>query len=127
VATSTELYVSTLPDSFVSYSEWYCNRSKLTTWLEFYFNCKNAIFGKIKRETASNSSVVPYYHFIATPLLPCGEVDGKVIKYTGNDYIGEADDPMTQAVHAFAHFSLVYTSNYLLFCDLQGKYNLAFA
>jgi len=48
-------------------------------------------------------------------------MDGKVKKFTGNDDIGDQpSDPLTEAIHAFAHFSLVYTKGYLLLCDLQG-------
>jgi hypothetical protein len=56
-------------------------------------------------------------------LLPCGIVDGAVRKFTGNGQIGDADDDITKAAHAFAHFSLLlYSQNNILFCDLQGTY-----
>jgi len=41
-------------------------------------------------------------------------------KFTGNDDIGDALDHMTKAIHAFAHFSVVYSQNNILLCDLQG-------
>ena len=43
-------------------------------------------------------------------------------KFTGNGDIGLASDHMTKAIHAFAHFSAVYTQNNLLICDLQGMH-----
>jgi len=70
----------------------------------------------------SNSRPLPHLYFIATPLLPCGPVDPKVEKFTGNGDIGPASDHMTKAIHAFAHFSAVYTQNNLLICDLQGMH-----
>lgn len=63
---------------------------------------------------------LPYSSFIATPLLPCGEADGGIEKFTGNDEIGPVDNIMTMAIHAFAHFTMVFTKEYMVFCDLQG-------
>ena len=37
-----------------------------------------------------------------------------------NGEIGSATDDLTKAIHAFAHFSLIYSHGHLLFCDLQG-------
>ncbi|KAF8231281.1 hypothetical protein L208DRAFT_1277858, partial [Tricholoma matsutake] len=59
-------------------------------------------------------------------LLPCGKLHGGVRKFTGSDDIGEALDDITKAVHAFTHFSLLYSSHHMLFCDLQGKVAIAF-
>jgi Alpha-kinase family len=69
---------------------------------------------------SSNSRRLLHLFFIATPLLPCGDVDPKVQKFTGNDNIGDALDHMTKGIHAFAHFSVVYSHNNILLCDLQG-------
>jgi hypothetical protein len=63
---------------------------------------------------------MPHQHFLATLLLPCGKVDSKIRKFTGNDNIGTAHDDMTKAIHAFAHYSLLYSQQHILFCDLQG-------
>lgn len=63
---------------------------------------------------------MPHKHFLATRLLPCGKADGKLKKFTGNGEIGDATDDLTKAIHAFAHFSLIYSHGHLLFCDLQG-------
>jgi hypothetical protein len=76
--------------------------------------------GKLKPSASSNSLLLPHFYFIATRLLPCGRYDGGVKKFTGNDDIGDARDDTTQAVHAFAHFSLLYSGKHMLFCDLQG-------
>ena len=43
-------------------------------------------------------------------------------KFTGNGQIGDADDNITKAAHAFAHFSLLYSQKNVLFCDLQGTW-----
>jgi len=88
----------------------------------FYFNFKDSILGTIiVNEQAGNGHLhLPFRHFIATPLLPCGKFDVPIKKFTGNDSIGDAEDDMTTAIHAFAHFSVVYSSQELVFCDLQG-------
>jgi len=88
--------------------------------LEFYFNFPLSILGELVPSVSSQSQHLPYRHFLATPLLPCGEADPKIKKFTGNDQIGTAEDHMTQAIHAFAHFSVIYSQKNLLFCDLQG-------
>ncbi|EDR02755.1 uncharacterized protein LACBIDRAFT_332022 [Laccaria bicolor S238N-H82] len=72
----------------------------------------------------SNSRPLPYLNFLATPLLPCGPVDAPVKKFTGNGSIGDADDHITRAIHAFAHFSVLYSQENLLFCDLQGALDI---
>ena len=67
-----------------------------------------SIFGQVIPSPTSNSRPLPHLYFIATPLLPCGPVDPKVEKFTGNGDIGPASDHMTKAIHAFAHFSAIY-------------------
>lgn len=88
--------------------------------IEFYFNFPSSIFGELVPSVSSQSRPLPYRHFLATPLLPCGDADPKIKKFTGNDELGKAKDDMTKAIHAFAHFSVVYSHQNLLFCDLQG-------
>ena len=47
----------------------------------------------------------------------------EVQNFAENGGIGAADDHLTNAIHAFAHFSLVYSGNDVLICDLhvQGE------
>jgi Alpha-kinase family len=99
----------------------YFHSTQYMLFLAFYFNYEDSILGVLNPSVSSNSCIVPHKHFLATPLLPCGPFDGEVRKFTGNDEIGEANDDLTQAIHAFVHFSLSYSSNYMLFCDLQGS------
>ena len=80
----------------------------------------HSILGELKPSLSSGSTHIPFLHFLATLLLPCGAVDAKVKKFTGNDLFGEASDDMTRAIHAFVHFSVAYSDNSILFCDLQG-------
>jgi len=87
----------------------------------FYFNFARAIFGEFIPCPISNELPIPYPYFIATPLLPCGTVNGGVRKFTGNGQVGSADDDITKSAHAFVHFSLLYSLKTILFCDLQGK------
>jgi hypothetical protein len=96
----------------------------ICTIAEFYFNFKTSIFGQVIPSPTSNGRPLPHLYFIATPLLPCGPVDPKVEKFTGNGDIGPASDHMTKAIHAFAHFSAVYSQNNLLICDLQGALDM---
>ncbi|KAG6875309.1 hypothetical protein C0992_004363 [Termitomyces sp. T32_za158] len=91
----------------------------LKTIPRFYFNYSNSILGTLDR-LASGSIHVPFRDFIATPLLPCGPIDPEVRKFMGNDIFGEASDDMTRAIHAFVHFSVAYSQDHFLFCDLQG-------
>ena len=86
----------------------------------FYFNFKGAILGELK--SSKNAITLPHNHFLATLLLPCGELDGTIKKFTGSDEIGDAPDDITKAIHAFAHFTHVYTSGHIVPCDLQGKF-----
>ena len=87
---------------------------------DFHFNYPNSILGELKPSLRLGSTHIPFLHFLATLLLPCGAVDAKVKKFTGNDLFGEASDDMTRAIHAFVHFSVAYSDNSILFCDLQG-------
>ena len=106
-----------------------CNRERFAntylwyeTIAEFYFNFKTSIFGQVIPSLTSNSRLLPHLYFIATPLLPCRPIDPKVEKFTRNRDIGPASDHMMKAIHAFAHFSAVYTQKNLLICDLQGMH-----
>ncbi len=90
--------------------------------LAFYFNFKGSILGKLIVKRRSEPRNFAHLHFIATPpVLPCGKADSKVQKFTGNDEVGPATDDISKAIHAFAHFSLVYSHGHLVFCDLQGN------
>ena len=89
----------------------------------FYFNFEGAIFGDLTMDPNGPEPILPYTSFIATRLLPCGPFDAKVQKFTGNDDPGDMpdkDDHLTMAIHAFAHFSVLYSKHSLLLCDLQG-------
>ena len=88
---------------------------------DFKFNYKNSILGELKASVSSDGFRLPHRPFLATRLLPCGKLDSGVRKFTGSDDIGEALDDITKAVHAFVHFSLLYSGHHMLFCDLQGK------
>ena len=74
-----------------------------------------------KRETQVCTHIYDVGHEVCH-LLPCGIFD-KVTKFTGSDDIAPAADAMTKAIHAFTHFSYVYSKGFWLFCDLQGKYD----
>jgi hypothetical protein len=87
---------------------------------EFSFNFDHSIFGCLHSLRESGGRHLPYKHFIAMPLLPCDKLDAGIQKFTGNDDIGDATNDITRAIHAFAHFSLIYTKHTHLFCDLQG-------
>jgi hypothetical protein len=85
----------------------------------FYIPWESAVFGKI---VFNDHQSVPYDYFLAIPLLPCRRSDRGMVKFTGSD--GPGDPPTTstaQAVHAFAHFSYVYSGKHILFTDLQGR------
>jgi hypothetical protein len=90
--------------------------------LAFYFNFRDSILGTIivDERVGNGHRHLLFHHFIATPLLPCGKFDVPFKKFTGNDSIGDAEDDMTTAIHAFAHFLVLYSSQELVFCDLQG-------
>jgi hypothetical protein len=88
----------------------------------FYFNFKGSFLGELIIDDHSTPRNLHHIHFIATPLLPCGKADSKVKKFTGHDEVGLAKDDVTKAIHAFAHFSLVYSQENLVFCDLQGNF-----
>ena len=91
--------------------------------IDFYFNFNHSILGQLESKTTLDGTpILPHAHFLATRLLPCGMFD-KVTKFMGSDDIAPAADAMTKAIHAFAHFSYVYSKGFLLFCDLQGIYD----
>uniref|UniRef100_A0A8H8CMT2 Alpha-type protein kinase domain-containing protein n=1 Tax=Psilocybe cubensis TaxID=181762 RepID=A0A8H8CMT2_PSICU len=92
----------------------------MKTISRFYFNFASSIFGEIVPSPASDGFPLPCPYFIATLLLSCGEADPGIRKFTGNNIAENPEDHLAQAIHAFAHFSAVYSDNQLLFCDLQG-------
>ncbi|KAF9523979.1 hypothetical protein CPB83DRAFT_774637 [Crepidotus variabilis] len=98
----------------------YAEESGVTTMPAFKFNFEGSILGCLIASAGGGRSL-PYYHFIATPLLPCGQYDSPVKKYTGNGEVGPANNDMTKAIHAFAHFSAIYSQKMIVFCDLQGE------
>ena len=105
-------------------SSWFVQHSTRLSLTEqqpaFYVNFKDSILGDMVIERGLSPKKFTHSRFIATPLLPCGKADSKVMKFTGSAEVGEATDDMTKAIHAFAHFSLVFSHEHLVFCDLQG-------
>ncbi|KAF4621693.1 hypothetical protein D9613_012819 [Agrocybe pediades] len=92
---------------------------------DFYFNYRESFVGALVPSTSSASRHLTHRTFIATLLLPCGDLDSKIRKFTGNDEFGDigAGDHLATAVHAFTHFTAVYTQQTIVFCDLQGLYD----
>jgi hypothetical protein len=111
--------VTTIPGKLNSLDFW--DFLLIGLLIEFYFNFEGSIFGKVIPSPTSGSRPLPQKYFLATRLLPCGPHDVKVQKFTGNGTIGTAEDHLTKAVHAFVHFSLAYSDNDVLICDLQGE------
>ena len=95
--------------------------------LAFYFNVDGAIFGTLIHDSAIPEGEPLYTTFLATKLLPCGRVDGKVQKFTGNWNEGQPPgehDLLTAAIHSFAHFMAIISKDNMLLCDFQGKLSL---
>ncbi|KAJ7910707.1 kinase-like domain-containing protein, partial [Mycena leptocephala] len=96
---------------------------------DFRFNLEGAILGVLEPLEAGHISAslgLPFQDFIATRYLPCSPVDKAIQKFTGNADCGnppDHGDSLTAAIHAFTHFTLLYTGNGLVFCDLQGLFN----
>lgn len=67
---------------------------------------------------------LPYCDFIATRLLPCGQIDAPIEKFTKNDDdvspSPHLKEHLTVSLHAFSHYVFVWSHSNLLFCDLQG-------
>ncbi|KAJ3727490.1 hypothetical protein C8R42DRAFT_572164, partial [Lentinula raphanica] len=91
---------------------------------EFRFNYPGAFIGKLVDEDIEN--IAHFHEFLATPLLPCGEADSPIAKYTGNDNVGEpprTDRSITALMHAYMHYTYVMSGKSLLICDIQGMFD----
>ncbi|KAF8164041.1 hypothetical protein K438DRAFT_1775736 [Mycena galopus ATCC 62051] len=94
----------------------------------FEFHVEGAIIGVLEPLDLGHISAtlaLPFQHFIATSYLPCGPSEKAIQKFTGNADCGNSPgtDALTAAIHAFTHFTIVYTAENLVFCDLQGMYD----
>ena|ERR1700761_3061497 len=88
----------------------------------FKFNVEGAFIGVLE-PTAVKDAGLTHTHFIATPLLPCGQADKPIEKFTGNANCGLPPglrDHATATLHAFTHFVYQYTNGEFILCDLQG-------
>jgi hypothetical protein len=94
---------------------------------EFYFNSQHAILGAFSLDDVENRKhndvpcILPFDSFLATPLLPCSDIDRPVQKFTGSDSLGPAKDDLTMALHAYTHFTVVFTRRSVIITDLQGE------
>ncbi|KAJ7266486.1 hypothetical protein B0H12DRAFT_1010783, partial [Mycena haematopus] len=93
---------------------------------DFRFNVEGAILGVLEPLEPGHISAslgLPFTDFIATRYLPCSPVDKAIHKFTGNENCGDppGSDTLTAAIHAFTHFTIAYTDENLVFCDLQGN------
>jgi len=70
----------------------------------------------------SDDCLVPHSFFIATPLLACHENNRGLVKYSGELGFSDEHDPtgVRDAVHAFVHFSYIWSKGFMVFSDLQG-------
>jgi hypothetical protein len=84
---------------------------------EFHFNLADAILGRFVDESeitdppANPPCSLLYWDFIATRLLPCGQIDAPIEKFTGNYDIGPAPEPkehMMVVLHAFSYYVAVW-------------------
>ncbi|KAH9921376.1 hypothetical protein B0H21DRAFT_843644 [Amylocystis lapponica] len=89
----------------------------------FQFHLKGAIFGRLELSIPDSGRLIPFRHFIATPLLPCGPHDAPVRKFTGNETLNPPKDNLEEAVHAFSHFVWLWSRNDIFMCDLQGMFD----
>ncbi|KAI0697863.1 hypothetical protein BC835DRAFT_1215070, partial [Cytidiella melzeri] len=87
---------------------------------DFYFNYEGSFLGRFDASQMTGYNDLGAWVFLATPLLPCGRVDGTVKKFTGNDAPGDPANQLEAAIHAFVHFSYLYSCKTKLLCDLQG-------
>ncbi|KAG6852320.1 hypothetical protein C0991_000859 [Blastosporella zonata] len=93
----------------------------------FRFNLEHSILGTFIPSTEGDAKPpadLPYFDFIATPLLPSTAIDAPIMKFTGNDNTGDAPKPgdyLTMALHAFTHFTILYTHHNFVLCDLQDS------
>jgi hypothetical protein len=94
----------------------------MTIIAAFRFHVKGAILGKL---VLGFAEYLPLAHldFIASPLLPCSQLDGPLLKFTGHDDCGTPtkNDHLMMAIHAFAHFVVIYSEKKIMLCDLQGE------
>ena len=97
----SEMSLSSLSQAYVS------------SYTEFSFNFKESIFRHLQSLRVSDGQHLPFVHFIATPLLPYGQLD--VGLQIGSVNIGDALNDMTKAIYAFAHFGLIYTFSSVIF------------
>jgi hypothetical protein len=86
-------------------------------FIEFAVNFDGAFIGELQNETVLSD----VHYFLATRLLRCGHY-GSFKKFTGNLEISRPKEPLSEAIQAFAHFSLKYTQGCFLLCDIQGVY-----
>ena len=114
-----DLYEVKLPGKRANTCAWN-HESHIPCCIAFDFNVEGAFIGELVPTATSGSRPLPLLHFIATPLLPCGELDAPIRKFTGNDQVGPANNHITQLIHAFAHFTYLCSGGTLVFCDLQG-------
>jgi hypothetical protein len=102
------------------------------TITDFRFNVDGAVLGvlePLEPGHISASLALPFNDFIATRYLPCSPVDKAIQKFTGNGNCGnppDRNDALTAAIHAFTHFTVLYTGEALVFCDLQGNQSLSY-
>ncbi|KAJ7803090.1 hypothetical protein B0H14DRAFT_3884232 [Mycena olivaceomarginata] len=96
---------------------------------DFRFNVDGAVLGVLESLEPGHISAslsLPFNDFIATRYLPCSPVDKAIQKFTGNGDCGnppDQNDALTAAIHAFTHFTILYTGEALVFSDLQGLFN----
>ncbi|KAI0751707.1 hypothetical protein C8Q80DRAFT_1078849, partial [Daedaleopsis nitida] len=90
----------------------------------FYFNVKGASLSKLDVALPNKPGHLPYLHFLAAPLLPCGEADSGLHEFTGNESLGQLSPqkPLEMAIHAFSHVVYKYTRGHMFLCDLQGEF-----
>ncbi|KAF5366452.1 hypothetical protein D9758_009800 [Tetrapyrgos nigripes] len=93
----------------------------------FYVNFEGSFLGEIDTDDLTRTSFTQIDQaptnkiFLATRLLPCGEADQPIQKFTGSENVGAPPkSSMTRLMHAFMHYTYAMTKKTFLLSDIQG-------
>ncbi|KAJ6607860.1 hypothetical protein B0H10DRAFT_1817039 [Mycena sp. CBHHK59/15] len=89
--------------------------------LAFRFNAEGAILGVLEPTDNDGTQLLPFKDFLATRYLRVGRWDQPIHKFTGNTDCGDPPrDALTTTIHAFTHYTIVFTAETMVLCDLQA-------
>jgi len=84
------------------------------------WNSHDIFIARLKTTQQVEAQILPFEHFLCTPLLVHGDDKHRYKKYCGNRTACSNSDSISEVLSAFTHHTYIQSSGTTIFADFQG-------